>query len=206
MRFKLYFVKENLEQKIDGNQNHILMGKALADSLRLSIKQVQMDAPSSKKSIDLKFKKILNKVKVEKKELKVEDEDHILEGSKDNIKVIYGRKEEFEGVSYANSAPVSYSDVMYGNDKSQISSNEEGFYQAQAKQEMELAENMNGDEAEITVKDVQYAAVMDQQVDIDINARKRFSTWLTAGSNQHMLAYFEIVHGITRDVDYNVRH
>jgi hypothetical protein len=200
-------VKENLEQKIDKNKNHILMGKALADSLRSSIEQVQKEVEKKKeaKPIEEKLKKILKNVKV-KKEVTSESEDDILEVSKDHIKISYGRKKELEGISYADSAPVSYSDVMYGNDKSHFSSEEEGFYESKAKQEMELAETMNDDEAEITVKDVQYATVMGQQVDVDINARKRFSTWLTAGQNNHMLAYFEIVHGITRDVDYNVRN
>ena len=202
-------MKENLEQKIDENQNHILMGKALADSLRNSIEQVQKEIKKSKKPIDQKLKKILKKVKIKKKEekeVKVESDDDILEISKDDIKGTYGNKEKFEGISYADSSPVSYSDVMYGNDKSHFGSEEDGFYEAQTKQEMELAETMNDDEAEITVKDVQYATVMGQQVDVDINARKRFSTWLTAGQNNHMLAYFEIVHGITRDVDYNVKN
>ncbi|PIN87636.1 hypothetical protein COV12_02785 [Candidatus Woesearchaeota archaeon CG10_big_fil_rev_8_21_14_0_10_32_24] len=206
-------MKQNLEQKIDENQNHILMGKALAESITHSIELVKQEVQkeTTSKPIEHKLKKILKQVDLENKSnIKIQSEDDILEdsdeGDEGKTTIVYGRKGELNGMIYADSSPVSYSDVMYGHNKSQISSQEEGFYESKTKQEMELADTMNDEEAEITVKEVQYATVMGQQVEININARKRFSTWLTAGSNQHMLAYFEIVHGITRDVDYDVRH
>ena len=98
-------------------------------------------------------------------------------------------------------AILSYTPLMYKEEKQEFSFNAEDEYWSSAAVKDTEAEALTTEEAESMVVDVQYATVLHSTGELDHTERRKFAMWVTF--NTTYLNLFHSLNALTGDVNYS---
>ncbi|HIH12997.1 MAG TPA: hypothetical protein VJI32_06750 [Candidatus Nanoarchaeia archaeon] len=112
--------------------------------------------------------------------------------------ILYGNNPALEAYS---GVPLDYDSLFYGPARKVTSGLEkENEYQGLAVDDTE-SETMSTEEAEATLKEIQYAQVTGTFSDVDYTERRRFATWALFNSAERELKHS--IYAVTSNVDYS---
>jgi flavin-binding protein dodecin len=132
-------------------------------------------------------------------ELEVEDSE---DGTEEEplINLTYSTEEEqFLAENFYKSVGVDYEKIMYGEGKSAGSFELEGEYWVDESISTE-SETMTVQEAESTLKNIQYAEMTGMRSEVDNESRRKFDIWIKFNPAEFLL--FEKIYSLTQDVNY----
>ncbi len=97
------------------------------------------------------------------------------------------------------SQTIDYLELFYGSEDSPVVKEEEVYVtELVPKRKVEVT---NEEEAEITLKDIQYSLVLGSFTELNHQRRESFATWATF--NPSLMGLFHSLYAVTSDVDYS---
>jgi len=147
--------------------------------------------------------KLIKKVKAESEDL----EDSVDEETDDDevsVNVDYSFHEEkfITDMMYGGKA-LDYEQMFYGgNTNSATFEFEEEYWSSEVFSDTD-SETMETPEAEATMMEIQYNAILGATEDLDFNKRKKFANWVMF--NPALLRMFESMYSVTGNVNYSAQ-
>lgn len=109
-------------------------------------------------------------------------------------------KEKFLMEQFYNKEQVKYEQSLYKQSRSSSFEPEEEYLAGEDEFYYAEAEVLTTEEAEETLVEIQYAAVLGTSNDVSYEKKRKFDLWIKF--NSAMFGVFESTYALTRDVDY----
>ena len=127
------------------------------------------------------------------KDIDLDSESH------DGIDLSYSFHEEKFLRSRSSYAPVNYEKLWYSSNLEGTFEPDDEYWTFTSVSDSE-AEILSTDQAESTLRSIQYATILGTNHDVSAKERKKFDLWIKF--NSALFGLFESMYAVTRDVDY----